>query len=323
MAKLKLKMKMKGKKMEMLNIDFTSLLQQTSGTQKKLDIVSPLSVYFGYSQEGLIRLSFLSTCKQQKCESTANLRVSYIETATGYWSHFDLLEREQEVVFLSFVKNLIESVSYCTTEEQALIAVKQRFATWKSLFKKNISESVSKEEVQGVYGELLFLHNYMMPKYGVNRSVLAWAGPDKKSKDFAIDDNWFEIKTIGANTSKVHISSMTQLSFDKPGTLVVIKVEAMADEYENECSNIAKLFYKIKKNIEDEAIEEVFFSKLSATGVAQSDNAMNVNFEPKEELHYRVDEYFPKITERNKPFSEICDVEYDLSLNALGKYLEH
>ena len=120
-----------------INIDFLSLLQQSNGDQKRLDIESAISIYFGYSQEGYIRLSFLSSLKPFKVESTANLQVSYNDDPTGaFWSHFDLIDKNQEVVFISFVKNLIESASYCITEEPALRAVKQRFITWKSLFKR-------------------------------------------------------------------------------------------------------------------------------------------------------------------------------------------
>lgn len=306
-----------------ISIDFLSLLQQPDGKQKKLDIESSISIYFGYSQEGFIRLSFLSTTRPFKVESTANLRVSYNDDPTGaFWSHFDLIDKNQEVVFISFAKNLIESASYCVTEEQALRAVKQRFMTWKSLFKKNIVTNISSMIVQGVYGELWFLYNYMIPHYGVEKAIMAWAGPEGKSKDFAIGNCWFEIKTIGANASKVHISSMSQLSSDKPGKLVVIKVEALADQYDGDCSCVADLFNKIKDEIKDEAIENVFYSRFSLTGIVQSDEAMNLKFKTKEQFHYIVDESFPKITDSTKPYPEICDVEYDLSLNALDKYLE-
>ena len=305
------------------NIDFLSLLQQSNGDQKRLDIESAISIYFGYSQEGYIRLSFLSSLKPFKVESTANLQVSYNDDPTGaFWSHFDLIDKNQEVVFISFVKNLIESASYCITEEQALRAVKQRFITWKSLFKKNVTASIPSMVVQGVYGELLFLYTYMIPRYGVEKSIMAWAGPEGKRKDFAIDDCWYEIKTIGANTSKVHISSMSQLSSDKPGRLVVIKVEAFADQYDGDYSCVADLFNKIKDEIKDEAIENVFYSRFSLTGIVQSDEAMNLKFKSKEQFHYIVDEAFPKITESTKPYPEICDAEYDLSLNALDEYLE-
>lgn len=306
-----------------INIDFLSLLQQPNGEQKKIDIESSISIYFGYSQEGFIRLSFLSTTRPFKVESTANLLVSYNDDPTGaFWSHFDLIDKNQEVVFISFVQNLIESASYCITEEQALRAIKQRFITWKSLFKKNATTNISCLDVQGVYGELLFLYTYMIPHYGVEKAIMAWAGPEGKSKDFAIDDCWFEIKTIGANASKVRISSISQLSSDKPGRLIVIKAEALANQYDENCSCVADLFDKIKDEIKDEAIENVFYSKFSLTGIAQSDEAMNLKFKSKEQFRYIVDEFFPKITEKTKPYPEICGVEYDLSLNALDKYLE-
>lgn len=307
-----------------VDVDLRSFLQLPNGKQRQVNVDSPVSVYFGFNQEGAMRLSFLSAIEPLKVESTANLMVSYNnDKVFGFWSHFDLIESKQETVFLSFAQNLIEATLFCTTVEQALIAIKQRFITWKTLFKKIPTTTIPYNTIQGVYGELLFLYRYMIPHYGVNRAIMAWSGPDSKSKDFAIDDTWFEVKTIGANTSKIHISSISQLSSEKSGKLIVIKVEAMSDEYENDCACIAKLFDRIKEEIKEEAVEDVFYSKLSATGVMQSDEAINYCFSPKEEYRYVVDEIFPKITEKNKPFSEICDVEYDLSLNALEKYLEH
>lgn len=305
------------------NIDLDSYLQHDEKRLKKLSVDSPLGAFFGFSLDGKIRFAISSTIEPCKFESTKNILTSYAKDSLGiYWSYFDLCDNCQKMVFLSFVRNLIDSVLYCVTENQALLSLKKRYATWKMLFKKVPTSGISSEEIQGAYGELFFLKHIMIPKYGIECAVRSWSGPDKKSKDFSVNNKWFEIKTIGANASTVRISSLSQLSSNEIGKLVVIKVESMSEEYRSEDSCIAVLFEDIRKSINDEAVEELFFNKVSATGVIASDDAMNKRFCVKDICKYIVDEKFPKITDATKPFDEICAVEYELSLGALRKYME-
>lgn len=303
--------------------DLSGILNQISGIQKKLDVDTLVSVYFGYSQEERIRLSFLSVKKPFKMESTRNIAIiQEPEVTGGFWTHFDLLDRDQKKVFLSFAQNMIDSVLYVTTEEQAFNALKHRYDTWKTMFKSNSNTRLSREIIQGVFGELYFLKEFMISKYGVDRAIQSWAGADGKSKDFSIDEQWFEIKTIGANSDRVHISSLTQLDSANLGRLVVLKVEAMSEEFSGENTSCFDLFDSIRSIITDEAVENVFYSKVASTAISASEEAFQSKFVVKDFLRYLVDDKFPRLTERTRPFAEICEAEYCLSLSALAKYKE-
>ena len=59
--------------------------------------------------------------------------------------------------------------------------------------------------IQGLFGEMYFLKNYMIPKFGINSAIFSWSGPEQTSKDFSLENNWFEIKTISAKSSLVKI----------------------------------------------------------------------------------------------------------------------
>ena len=63
------------------------------------------------------------------------------------------------------------------------------------------------------------LKNIVAPKYGINTAVQAWGGPDMQSKDFTVNETWYEVKTIGANADSIHISSLTQLASEYTGHL--------------------------------------------------------------------------------------------------------
>lgn len=295
--------------------------QISAGEQNRLDVNSPFSIYFGLNDRGCMRLSFLSLLKPPKLESTSNIEIHQGPDKTKiYWTNFDLVISEQQNVFLSFCDNLIQSIAYTLTEEQAFAALRRQYAKWRSLFKASKENDVSRELIQGTYGELFFLKNFMIPKYGIERSVRSWSGADITSKDFSIDTTWYEVKSIGTKSATVKISSLTQLSSEYNGYLVIHKVEKMSEEYDDKDCCIKNLFNEIRSLIKDDNLESLFFEKLSGLGIALSDKAMKMKFSVKLSSYYLVDDFFPRLTEKNIPFSEVVDAEYSLNVESLKKY---
>lgn len=291
------------------------------GEQKRLNVESSLSIYFGLDVDGHYRLSFVSTKKAPCLESTKNIRISQGQDKTKvYWLNFDLLAIEQQSVFFSFCENLVSSVLFTIAEEDAFYSMKKQYSKWKALFRNEIVTEVSREVIQGVFGELFFLKNYMIPTYGVEKAVNAWSGTERTSKDFSIESMWYEVKTIGAKSPTITITSLTQLDSNYEGRLAVCRVELMSEESRMKCLCIKDLFDEINSLFENELLEGLFFEKLANTGVVLSDKAMNMRFLVRSLVQYKVDTCFPKLTERNLPYAEICDVEYKLSLKAIKNF---
>lgn len=308
-------------------IDFEQLVEslcsEIAGNQKRLSVDSALGVYFGLSPEGMPRLSFMSKDKAPKLESTKTLKISQGAESDGvYWTCFDLMHNETRKVYFTFCTTLIDAVTGILSEKEALQAMKKRYLAWKTMFRREIKTSIPMEVLQGLYGELYFLYHKMIPLYGVERGINAWSGPDNKSKDFAIDSTWYEIKTIGANATDVHISSLAQLSSSYDGHLAIIRVEAMADEFNENEDCIGKLLTSILSVITDEGTESVFLSKLSAFGFDSSDSSFNAKFDVKTLGVYNVNDKFPRLTERDINFPEMTNVQYSLNVSSLKKYME-
>ncbi len=308
-------------------IDFSSIYEsfsgEVAGNQKKLDLNSALGVYYGLSKEGHLRLAFMSVCKPPKMESTKVLQVTQgMESQNVYWTCFDLLQHDAKKVFFAFCSNLAESVSDVIDEQKALLALKKRYITWKTMFKRDADSKISREFLQGLFGELYFLKNYMIENYGAEVSVNAWSGPDAKSKDYAVGTTWFEIKTVGANSTAVRISSLTQLDSEYDGHLVIIRAEAMSDEFDNGESSVGQLFRYIFDQIQDETVEGIFLSKLSAYGFDISDKTFDQRFNVKSMNFYLVNDSFPRLTDTKVPYPEMSDVNYSLIINALKCYME-
>ena len=133
---------------------------------------------------------------------------------------------------------MIDSIFGIADESKALNLLKRRFVTWKTLFQKTASRDISREKLLGIFGELTVLKDIVAPRYGINTAVQAWGGPDMQSKDFTVNNTWYEVKTIGANADSIHISSLTQLASDYSGHLVIVRAEAVSPEFKGKCSAI-------------------------------------------------------------------------------------
>ena len=154
-------------------IDFKELFDGVDNTQtlyqKKVNIDAPIGIYWGFSKDGYMRISFLSKHNAPIIDSTQFLRVTQgSETENVFWTCFDLLKTDAKLVFYAFCENMVESVLNSLNEHDALVNLRKRYITWKALFKNKIEHKLSKEVLQGLFGELLFLKNYMIPTYSAD-----------------------------------------------------------------------------------------------------------------------------------------------------------
>lgn len=302
---------------------FEQLVSHLSGKQKKLNIPSVLPVYYGISAEGYRRLAFLSVSRPPKIESTRILRVTQgKEDDDIYWTCFDLLSDKAKTVYYSFCSNLVQSVINAETEAQGLASLKNRFIIWKALFTSESSTNVSTDILRGLYGELYFLNNYLLNKYESTKTVLSWSGPDSTSKDFSLDEVWYEVKTIGSNESTVKISSITQLTSNAIGFLTVIKAEQMSSEYSGENCCISDLIDSILVKLADEHLESILLNKVSAYCENSYDAFSTVRFNVNSVKIFRVESGFPRITIDEVPYSAITNVSYEIAIAALEHFLE-
>lgn len=302
---------------------YESMSNQTVGNQKKISVSSCLEVFFGYSFDGNLRLSFMSKNTPPKIESTKILHVVQgRENKDTYWTSFDLLNTDLREAYFSFCENMIDSIWGITDEYSALNLLKRRFVTWKTLFQKATSHDISREKLLGVFGELTVLKDMVAPKYGINAAVQAWGGSDMQSKDFTVDNTWYEVKTVGANADSIHISSLTQLSSEYTGHLVVVRAEAVSPEFKGKCSAIIDLVKEILLTISDENIENMLIRKIHGIGIDIFGSEATDRFDVKSITSYTVSEGFPRITSRNIPCSEIIGVQYEISAAAISRFAE-
>lgn len=308
----------------MMKINFEKKFEEIEkdifNNQKKVNNKSNIKVYYGLTKEGYERLSFLSTIAPPEIESTKMLKV--IQGKEGenvYWTCFDLLNSDFKKIFYSFSEDIVNSISDLDNEKAELNMIKDRFYIWKVMFKK-IANSLSTEKEQGLFGELFFLNNYMISKYGVNQSIKSWAGPLGFNKDFSIDETWYEVKTISVNSIEVKITSLSQLSSNIVGNLSIVRVEKMSNEFTGSQSSILDIFNDILLKTDSSEIKEILIKKMIEYGFNPESEYQKSKFDVKNISIYKVDDSFPKLLESDIKYQEIDNVTYQIIIKTIEKF---
>ncbi|HRF69998.1 MAG TPA: PD-(D/E)XK motif protein [Candidatus Pelethenecus sp.] len=299
---------------------FGELKQYNFGVQQKLNISDcVLRIYCAISSAGKSRLSILTSNPSVNIESTKVLKVVQgKESENTYWTCFELQDRVATNVFYALCDDLIEATIGIENEVDAMNCLVNRYYAWKIMFKK--WTKLSEEKTKGLFGELYFLNEYMIPAYGVESAINAWSGPSYTNKDFSIKNTWYEVKTISADAQVVKISSLSQLTADSDGELCIVRVEKMSDEYNDGKSCISDLVTLISNKIETTELKSCFLSKLVEYGFDLSDESTGMKLKVQTLFRYLVNDKFPKITKTDIMFNEIGKVSYELILNMIENY---
>jgi len=308
-----------------MKIDFESRFEKLEknilNNQKRVKLNSKIGVFYGITDEKYQRLSFLSTILPPQIDSTKMIRVTQGKEGSGeiYWTCFDLLDDNFKKIFFCFCEDMVNSIENINDELIELNTIKDRFYIWRVMFRKNKNQ-MNPEKEQGLFGELYFLNNYMIKKYGVDEAISSWVGPLGYNKDFSINDMWYEVKTTEVNSIKVKISSLSQLSSKNVGDLVIIRVEKMSENYDDKFSSIIELVNRILKNKMSFASRELLLKKINEYGydseIIKSNNKYNVS----SMNLYQVKDDFPRLLEEDIKYQEIDDISYNLIIKTLERF---
>lgn len=301
---------------------FVELNRNIKDSQKLINLGGVVKAYYGVSSEGYFRLSFLSKESPNIKGTTKNIDiVQGLSSDSNYWTCFDLKNDSLLSVFCTFGEDMVSCVVDENDEYIALNRLRIRFNTWLALFKKS-RNPLSPEKAKGLFGELYFINEFMINKYGDFKAINSWSGPEMMNKDFAVDDTWYEVKTISTSSTVAKISSIQQLASDKTGFLVVIRVEEMADSFDGSNSTINKLCQNIISKINDDEVKDEFLNRLSEIGYDFCDDLGNKNYNVHRLDSYKVDDLFPALKENDIKSEAINNVSYELILKLIADFKE-
>ncbi|MGL4762495.1 MAG: PD-(D/E)XK motif protein [Sarcina sp.] len=301
-------------------IDIHSKFEQgkISNTFLRVDDNHKLDIFIGYATNGKATLTILDFGKAIKVESSQFIEVNLFKQRDSKISlSFTLKESDMYNIFIKFCEDIIESVRTLETFEVIEFIIK-RWNAWISIFKKAKVDGLGENQIIGLLGELIFLGEYMIPRYGESNAITSWQGPQMLHKDFEIGNTWYEVKTKSTAATTVKISSIEQLDSEEDGYLSVVKIEKTNSANEKSI-NLNSYIKYLELNIKDYGVKLELIDKLSEIGYLYDDKYNSFNYKFDEVKIYEVKDDFPRL-KRKWLNGGVARAVYDISIENIKEF---
>jgi hypothetical protein len=199
----------------------------------------------------------------------------------------------------------------------------RHFFKWSSFFVNKRNEGLSKDDVKGLIGELLYLKNLLIDSnLDVDDVLLSWRGPYDDGQDFIFDFTDFEIKTIEKTKNNVRISSEFQLDSEKGKKIELVVISVEFDI--NNGISLKSITNEIKSIVLDKLGDNsIFITALSQKGLTIGDLERYdiYRFNPVLETSYdSSNDTFPKLIKSQLP-EQINKLKYNIRLNLIEEFI--
>lgn len=288
-------------------------------TFKRIPADYKLDIYLGYNDKGQKTLAYITEKVDETFQSTRLIDLNINTRHDGKKAVcFSLIEEIDSDIFYRFCQDIIESTKD-VSNENGLKIINARWNRWINMFKNPFSKILSESEIRGLIGELVFLRDYMFDKYGIEKSIESWEGPDSSHKDVEIDDTWYEIKTTSQGATTVKISSIEQLDSNKEGYLTIIELEKSNSNVSGFLT-LNKLVEEISSMLPKDSIVREYYKKLSTIGYSYYEEYDSFVYDKKNMRFYLVNNEFPRLKALDMP-NQVAKVSYELIIPNIKEFI--
>lgn len=286
----------------------------------RINAEHPIDTYVGYNERGYKTLAIVAYGEIEEIESTKLIEAKILKrTADDRLSlSFSLLDDMMSDIFYQFCDDIVQKTVNLSNKINSISFIIERWKKWIQMFKNPHSTIMSENEIRGLLGELVFLKEIMIKKYGISKSLESWIGSSMSHKDFEIDDMWYELKAIRENAITVEISSIEQLESKLYGELVLVKLEPSNLAITNPIS-LNDYIKSIEKMLEDKNQMDLFYKKLEERNYFYTEEYDEYVYANKGIEKYKVIEGFPRIN-NNELKDGIVRVSYQIYINKMKDF---
>jgi len=224
-------------------------------------------------------------------------------------------------LFFSLCNDLLNATAHIKSSTAASSTILNRLRRWHDFLRKNRLNILSEEKIKGLIGELFFIKQYLIPKYGSADAISFWIGPEGAPQDFNINNCAIEVKSqLGGTIPSVKISSLDQLFSQLPKLFLYVVTLGKAPNDHNDLINLPSLIEEITGYLEKESDHlNIFQDKLLEVGYYYSQKYLDYNYLLTNEQIYSVHDDFPRICP-NDVRQGISRVTYNIELSECSKY---
>ena len=225
-------------------------------------------------------------------------------------------------VFYMLCCDIVEA-SYTVTPETFLPVLLNRLGKWQSMLRLLTERRLSQKEVQGLWGELMYIYKHLAPKFGLKAAINAWKGPFGHPQDFGLGSEVIEVKTVhNTGRMEVKISSLDQLDPVGTNMFLHVTVVGIADDLNVKAMSLNELVDSIKDQLgNDSAAKDAFDSALTKAGYVYDSIYDWCRYFVVKEYTYVVCEGFPRICKSKLPLG-VESGEYTIFLGNSEAFLK-
>lgn len=229
--------------------------------------------------------------------------------------------------FKSISYEIISLLMKCKNEKDAIKKLYWKIDRLREFFQNRYTGLNTNKQI-GLFGELHFLLNFLIPNLSLKAALKSWQSPDSGLHDFIFNKNLIEIKTTTDYPAHyVTVANENQLDSNRvDGSLYMCLIEiSNGDDNDNNAKSLVQIIKKIKFLCEEskEDLLEFFSTSLIRSGYFEEhEKKYNQKYIVNNMQFFFIDEKFPIIKRTNIP-SEIHEIKYSIDVGKCQKWLKN
>jgi hypothetical protein len=315
-----------------MSSDLTALWNELEGsatapgiTVRRFHASAPVDIFVGVENPGKTRLLFVEASEAALAGSGATWPQSagvVVAVESGAKQHtrarvaVRLTVPAYRDVFSVLVGDLLGSLESAQTESAAVRAFRERLERWQRLLARHGPEGLSVPEQHGLYGELLFIRDFMLPAATPEAVLGAWTGPLAKDQDFQLSRCSVEVKVSSGNPHhQIHVSNVRQLDEAASASGALFLFHAALEVRHQQGETLVALVDELRRAFGplrfrfDDLLQEAGYLDIHASAYLASGYAV------KRHRFFAVSNGFPRIREAELR-AGVGDVRYTVQLGA-------
>lgn len=226
---------------------------------------------------------------------------------------------EYSDIFTALVADLLSRLERDSGSEPPHDLLLRRLAEWQRLLAHTRPEGLTREQQQGLFGELYVLAD-LVSAIGAN-AINSWSGPAKRLQDFQFDHASIEVKTAGgAEANIIRITSERQLDHDGARVLHLVALGVEKRSGGHGVTLPEQVACARTRAREAGALSRFEETLLSAGYLGTQEHLyQDRRYLVRSRSVHRVDIGFPRITPHDLP-TGISQVSYSVDLLAAARF---
>lgn len=235
-----------------------------------------------------------------------------------------LIDSAQVDIFKALCANLMSATEKLQRGQHraGLETTLRRLARWQELLRSRMEDILSRSQIIGLWGELLFLMDLFLGHLSPHEALSSWRGPFGDEQDFILGAWLVEIKTqLSSSDRNIQISSAEQLDTMSGQIVLCHQIIGPAVQEVPQAMSLNDLVENVSRKMgKDTAAIDVLRSILIEFGYVKRSEYDSEKWVLNERRYYQVGEGFPAI-KASGLVSGITEVKYSIRTESISDFL--